>query len=304
MPLRLFGAGSTRVRSCPACERKIKADAAFCPSCYMVFRPEGSAALREYLQGARIPADVYLLRKMQSEDPNAGPVTKVPAQAEAAPVSPPEPAPAPSVESPPPLVESAAPLPAPPSVEAPTPAEQPRVEEGSAPRNGLGVPHRTKTRNGVESLLAFREPFPPMSVSAKDVPALFVWMLEKDPLIPNNLSRLAEIHAAAFPGTPAARLGYEQHLLLQVTEDLGLYGTKESLGFHLAQLAVAYRRASEAYRKAEADGSQAVNEALCQMASLASRLRMEAWIYHGLHGEPPQLPSTRQRELPLKFSGN
>ena len=48
-----------------------------------------------------------------------------------------------------------------------------------------------------------------MSVSAEDVPALFVWMLEKDPLIPNNLSRLAEIHAAVFPGTPAARLGYE-----------------------------------------------------------------------------------------------
>ena len=132
MLLRLFGAGSsTRVRSCPACERKIKADVTFCPSCYMVFRPEGSAALREYLQGARIPGDVYLLRKMQSEDPNAGPVTRVSAPAGAAKVSPPEPALASSAESPPapfeptipplPPVESAEPLPAPPSIEAPAP---------------------------------------------------------------------------------------------------------------------------------------------------------------------------------------
>jgi hypothetical protein len=161
-----------------------------------------------------------------------------------------------------------------------------------------------KTKNGVEGLLAFREPFPPLAISAEDVPALFAWMLEKDPLIPNNLSRLTDIHAAVFQDAPAARLGYDQHLLLQVTEDLGLYGTKESLGFHLAQLAAAYRRASEAYRKAEGGRAQAVDAALWQMASLASRLRMEAWIYHGLHGESPQLPSTRQRELPLKFPRN
>lgn len=316
MPLRLFGAGSsTRVRSCPACERKIKADATFCPSCYMVFRPEGSAALREYLQGARIPGDVYLLRKMQSEDPNAGPVMRASAPAGVAQVPPPESAPASSAESPPapseptipppPQVESAAPRPAPSSVEAPTPAEQPRIEKGPGPQDGPTVRHGVvKSRNGVEGLLAFREPLPPPAISAEDVPALFAWMLEKDPLIPNNLSRLTDIHAAVFQDAPAARLGYDQHLLLQVTEDLGLYGTKESLGFHLAQLAAAYRRASEAYRKAEGGRAQAVDAALWQMASLASRLRMEAWIYHGLHGEPPQLPSTRQRELPLKFPRN
>ena len=281
----------------------------------MVVRPEGSAALREYLQGARIPGDVYLLRKMQSEDPNAGPVMRASALAGAAQVSPPEPPPAPSAEfppapiepiiSPPPPVESVAPLTVPPSVEAPAPAEQPRIKKGTGPQDGPIVRHGTvKTRNGVEGLLAFREPFPPLAISAEDVPALFAWMLEKDPLIPNNLSRLTDIHAAVFQDAPAARLGYDQHLLLQVTEDLGLYGTKESLGFHLAQLAAAYRRASEAYRKAEGDRAQAVDAALWQMASLASRLRMEAWIYHGLHGEPPQLPSTRQRELPLKFPGN
>jgi hypothetical protein len=313
MPLRLFGAGSsTRVRSCPACEQKIKADATFCSSCYMVFRPEGSAALREYLQGARIPGDVYLLRKMQSEDPNAGPVTRGTVPAGTGQVAPPEPAPRSSAESspapfeppipPPPPVESTAPLLAPTSVEAPTPAEQPRINAGQGPQDGPTARQRmAKARNGVEGLLTFREPLPPLAISAEDVPALFAWMLEKDPFIPNNLSRLTDIHAAAFRDTPPARLGYDQHLLLQVTEDLGLYGTKESLGFHLAQLAAAYRRASEAYRKAEGDRAQEVDAALWQMASLASRMRMEAWIYHGLHGEPPQLPSTRQRELPLKF---
>src|SRR5512135_1436862 len=93
MALRLFGAGSIRARSCPACERNVKADATFCPSCYMVFRPEGAAALREFLQGGRVPPDVYLLRKMQTEDPDAGPVTCAPSgQADvrqAAPAGPP-----------------------------------------------------------------------------------------------------------------------------------------------------------------------------------------------------------------------
>jgi hypothetical protein len=161
-----------------------------------------------------------------------------------------------------------------------------------------------KTRNGVDGLLAFHEPFPPLTVSEEDLSTLFAWMLEKDPFIPNNLVRLAAIHAAVFQGKAADRLGYEQHLLLLVADDLGLYGTKECLGFHLAQLATAYRRATEAYREAQGDASLAANRALWQMANLASRLRMEAWIYHCLHNESPQLPSTRQRELPLKFRGN
>jgi len=161
-----------------------------------------------------------------------------------------------------------------------------------------------KTRNGVEGLLVFHNPFPPLAVSAEDVPTLFAWMLERDPLIPNNLVRLAAIHTAVFQDKPAALLGYEQHLILQLTEDLGLYGTKECLGFHLAHLAAAYRRAADAYRNAESDESAAANAALWQMASLSTRLRMEAWVYYGLHGESPQLSSTRQRELPLKFRGN
>jgi len=129
-------------------------------------------------------------------------------------------------------------------------------------------------------------------------------MLERDPVIPNNLARLQAIHADVFRNRPAARLGYEQHLLLQVTEDLALYTTEDALGFHLSQLAVAYRRAADAYRKAESEHSPAINLALWQMASMASRMRIEAWVYHARHGESPQIPSSRQRELPLTFPGH
>lgn len=310
--MRLFGAGGPRVRTCPACERKIEADATFCPSCYMVFRPEGSAALREYLQGARIPTDVYLLRKLQSEDPNAGPVTRDSEQAGPPQIEIPAPTPVQSVNSSPsrldpgapPPVESAASHSDQPIMEESTPLELKRVDESTVPKNKPGGRRTMKMRSGVEGLLAFHNPFPPLTVSVEDVPGLFAWMLERDPLIPNNLDRLGAIHRAVFQDKPAACLGYEQHLILQVAEDLGLYGTKECLGFHLAHLATAYRRASDAYRNAESDESAAANTALWQMASLATRLRMEAWVYYGLHGESPQLPSTRQRELPLKFHGN
>ncbi len=311
MPLRLFGAGgNARVRPCPACEQEIKADATFCPSCYMVFRPEGSAALREYLHGARIPADVYLLRKMQSEDPNAGPVTR--ASGGGAPRTDAEavPPPAPPAElqslSPPPSappVESLGPPSDQMPAEEPIPLDVPPTDPIPAGKSAPTARPEMKTRNGVEGLLAFREPAPPPTVSAEDAPALFAWMLEKDPFIPNNLDRLARIHASTFENKPAGALTYEQHLLLQVSEDLGLYGTKETLGFHLMQLAAAYRRAGDAYRKAEGIESVASNEALWQMASLASRIRMEAWVYHCLHGEPPQGHSARQRELPLRFRG-
>lgn len=304
MALRLFGAGSIRARSCPACERNVKADATFCPSCYMVFRPEGAAALREYLQGARVPADVYLLRKMQTEDPNAGPVTCVPleqADVRAAvpaetPLTPPA---EPSGSSPTASANQVAQ--AAPVATSPQKARPPK--EGSEPGSAQNGQARMKSRNGVEGFLAFVKPLPPPTLSLEELPALYAWMLEKDPVIPNNLARLQEIHAEVFRDKPAARLGYEQHLLLQVVEDLWVYTTEDALGFHLVQLAAAYRRASDAYRKAETEGS-AVNHPLWQMASLATRMRLEAWVYHARHGESPQLPSARQRELPLKFPGH
>jgi hypothetical protein len=270
----------------------------------MVFRPEGAAALREYLQGARVPADVYLLRKMHVEDPNAGPVTRADPDSNQAPKSPPVQTPLTNrieVIGPYPAISKERPIQrdpdAPASPRPPVPEERPEPRDG---KNGRSVP---KSRNGVGGFLAFAEPLPPSARSVEDVPALYAWMLEKDPVIPNNLARLQEIHAEVFRNTPAARLGYEQHLLLQVAEDLWVYTTEDALGFHLAQLAVAYRRAAEAYRKVEAEGS-AANHPLWQMASLATRMRLEAWVYHARHGESPQLPSTRQRELPLKFPGH
>ncbi len=305
MPLRIFGAGNPGVRPCPACERKIKADATFCPSCYMVFRPEGTAALREYLHGARVPADVYLLRKMQTEDPNAGPVTRtdprpatVPMSAptEIQPEAPPKPATSEALALP---TESTRPdrelAPSPSASTASLPKEKAGARDGDNGRPAL------KTRHGVEGFLAFVEPLPPTARSAEEVPSLYLWMLEKDPVIPNNLARLQAIHAEVFRNKPVAHLGYEQHLLLQVAEDVGLYTTEDALGYHLSQLAGAYRRAADAYRQAEAGGAAAMNHALWQMASLASRMRLEAWVFQARHGEPPQLPGTHQRELPLKF---
>jgi hypothetical protein len=301
MPLRIFGGGNTRVRACPACERKVRVDATFCPSCYMVFRPEGAAALREYLQGARVPADVYLLRKMQSEDPNAGPVTRA-ARADVDPTAgatlpaTPEPIPDPLLSGEPAATPPPSePLPAVPFllVEPSSPSPPMRAARGSA-----------RGRNGVEGLLLFEEPLPPIGGVGADLGGLLAWMLEHDPLIPNNLVRLAVIHAAVHEATPAGRLRYEEHILLQVSDDLGLHPAREGLGVHLGQLALAYRRAAEAYRKAAGSGESALNSALWQMASVASRLRIEAWIYRSRYGDMPQIPGARQRELPLQFAEN
>lgn len=305
MPLRFFGTGSARVRPCPACERKITVDATFCPSCYMVFRPEGAAALREYLQGARVPADIYMLRKMQSEDPDAGPVTRVARESiDARSATDADTLFAPPVESA--ASEDTASTTTPAQVESDvTELSKAHLPEAEARPQGVEkVPSKLRSRNGVEGFLAFVEPFPPPARAVEEVPALYAWMLEKDPVIPNNLARLQDIHALVFRNKPVARMGYEQHVLLQVAEDLWLYATEDTLGFHLAQLAAAYRQAADAYRKTESAGSAGVNHALWQMASLASRMRLEAWVYHTRHGESPQLPSTRQRELPLKFSGD
>jgi len=306
VPLRLFGAGSTRVRPCPACERKIKADATFCPACYMVFRPEGAADLREFLQGARIPADVYLLRTMQSGDPNAGPVTRVapaPVTSEnsPAPVALPPDVPTevatPEIEIP--SVPPSQPIPEALLQEQPAPAEQ----KPASPHGGNGR-FRSRPKSGIEGLLTFTTPLPPAARSIEDVPALFAWLLDRDPLIPNHLGRLQAIHTEVFRGKPAERLGYVEHIQLQVADDLSLHTTEEALGFHLAHLATAYRRAAEWYHQTESGGDPGVsNRALWEMASAASRIRLEAWVYHARYGETPRLPGTRQRELPLKFPG-
>jgi hypothetical protein len=113
-------------------------------------------------------------------------------------------------------------------------------------------------------------------------------MLERDPVIPNNLERLQQIHARVFRNNPAERLGYEQHLLLQVADDLDLHPTRDALGLHLMLLVAGYRRAVEAYHVAARREEREADSALWQMASLASRLRIEAWVYQTRHGVSPE----------------
>jgi hypothetical protein len=126
------------------------------------------------------------------------------------------------------------------------------------------------------------------------IPALFKWMLERDPVIPNNLELLEGIHARVFPNGPAANLGYERHVLLLITDDLLLHPTKESLADQLGRLAAAYRRAAGAYHAmAEKDPVEAA-AALWQMSNVATRLRVEAWVYHTRHGVPPEISRPRR----------
>jgi hypothetical protein len=300
MPLRLFGGqGSGGIRPCPACEREIAADATFCPSCYMILRPDGAVDLREHLRGGRIPGDVYLLRKMQADDPNAGPVVRE------SPVvaRPPSPAEAlvqqvPAASSPEsvdrcvsnPSVASA-PLPSTPTISAAspetaivTPVESRRVQTAAEPE--------ARAWKGVQSLLRFDPPLPPPTHSAEGVSALLTWMLERDPVIPNNLDLLDTLHAGIFQDGPALHLGYRQHLLVQIDDDLLLHPAQEALEMHLGFLATAYRKAASTYHTAhKREGEK--NTALWQMASMASRLRVEAWVFRTRYGVTPS--TTRPR---------
>jgi len=281
MPLRLFGwQGTGKYRSCPACEQKIAADATFCPFCYMVIRPEGASDLREHLQGGRIPSDVYLLRKMQVEDGNTGPVLRHP--------------PEPPVVEPPPLSPSARPEPATP---APSPSSTvkadppqltlPAVAEPPPPPPRSITPSQTPQWKGIFSFFKFEAPLPPATASLDELPALLHWMLERDPLIPNNLERLEALHAEVFRSGPAAGLGYEQHLLLQIQDDLLFHATQEPLDTHLSQLSATYRHAAAVYHAAAVKEGVEANTALWQMSSLASRLRVESWVYRSRYDARP-----------------
>jgi hypothetical protein len=281
MPLRLFGwQGTGKYRSCPACEQKIAADATFCPFCYMVIRPEGAADLREHLQGGRIPSDVYLLRKFQVDDGNTGPVLRhlaEPIVAESPPPSP-SPLPEPSPQAPSP--------PSPPQADSPQ-LTIPAVTEPAPPPPRSITPIRAPQWKGIFSFFKFEAPLPPATASLDDLPALLRWMLERDPLIPNNLERLEVLHASVFRSGPAASLGYEQHLLLQIQDDLLFHATQEPLDTHLVQLSATYRHAAATYHMAvDKEGAEA-NTALWQMSSLASRLRVESWVYRSRYDARP-----------------
>jgi hypothetical protein len=294
MALRLFGGqGDSKVRKCPACERKIAAEATFCPSCFLVIRPEGSADLRAHLRGARIPTDVYLLRKMQVEDPNTGPVVRLPPEASAA-----LPAPRPVAAA-----SAAASANTPPRSTTVDPANGPALTPAGAqplaPPNPAGAtpaPRGTTDDlpkrpvwTGVHSLVKFEAPLPPPAQTVEDIPTLYQWMLARDPLIPNNLELLDGIHARVFPNGPAANIKYEQHILLLISDDLILHPTRETLGNHLVLLTAAYRRAAGAYHTTAEKGQIEASVALWQMSSTASRLRLEAWVYHTRYGGPPEI---------------
>ena len=303
MPLRLFGGGSEKVRVCPACEHEIAAQATFCPSCYMVFRPEGAAELRKHLHGSRVPADVYLLRKMQVEDPNTGPVIRVSLEAQSAP--PPAEIAAPALTEPALAPETPAPqvsdTPAPvvtpvpsPSLTAPPDAQTAQVETAELPGAEAGARPKARAWKGVYSLVKFDPPLPPPTHAVEEVPPFLAWMLERDPVIPNNLELLETIHAETFRGRPAAPLGYQQHLLIQIADDLLLHPTQETLDTHLGLLAAAYRRAAGAYHAAARKGEDERGAALWHMASTASRLRVEAWIYQSRYGTTPEIARLRK----------
>lgn len=323
MPIRLFsGRGNDKGRACPACEQKVAAEATFCPSCYMVFRPEGAADLREHLQGGRIPSDVYLLRKLQVEDPDTGPVVREPARVSVSPLPTPpggpvSPGPLQPPESPvaaqafapelsvavavssavtpvangpaQSLISPDAPLlnPFPPG-ESPVMPMSP-VPAGTPPPAQMPAHPRAQGRGGFEHILEYKAPLPPPTRSIEETSSLFTWMLDQDPVIPNNLDRLREIHAGVFRDKPAGHLTYEQHILLQVADDLSLHSTRESMDLHLKTLAAGYRRAVGAYHIAARCGEHEADSALWQMASLASRLRVEGWIFQTRHGVPPEV---------------
>lgn len=304
MPLRLFGGqGGGRVRTCPACEREIAAQATFCPSCYMVIRPEGAADLREYLRGGRIPADVYLLRKMQVEDPNTGPVLREPGVTAGPPppaVEPETPLPA-AASAPPP---ASPPIPGPADVSGPsgsTPSPAAPAPPAATAESPRGEPDDASAARGwmwAHSLLRFDPPLPPPTHSAGDTPALLAWMLERDPVIPNNLELLETIHAGCFREGPGAHLGYQQHLLLQIDDDLLLHPTRDALETHLALLAAGYRRAAGLYHAAKPKGEEERNAMLWQMASIASRLRVEGWVFRTRYGVAPETTRSRRPRAP------
>lgn len=160
------------------------------------------------------------------------------------------------------------------------------------------APPKRPVWTGVHSLVKFEAPLPPRAQTVEDLPTLYQWMLARDPLIPNNIELLEEIHTRVFPNGPAANLRYEQHILLLISDDLTLHPTRETLGNHLVLLTTAYRRAAGAYHATAEKGQIEASVALWQMSSTASRLRVEAWIYHTRHGEPPEIIRPRRPRGP------
>jgi hypothetical protein len=157
------------------------------------------------------------------------------------------------------------------------------------PPEPAGEERAPSRRSGVRSLAEFEAPFPPPARTVEELDGLLTWMLDHDPLIPNNLPRLEAIHASVYHAGEAGRLDYRRHVILQAADDLTLHDTQEALQGHLERLAGAYRRAALSYGRAMEGKSEEVDVVLWRMSSLASRLRLEAWLYQSRHGVPAPL---------------
>jgi hypothetical protein len=260
----------------------------------MVIRPEGAADLREYLRGARIPSDVYLLRKMHLKDPNSGPVSRV---SEQEPTPPPAMVPDRLSIQPVAFVSPALPVPSSPEGFALSAS----TDTDSTSRVDSEEPSRSRAWAAGYSLIRFDGPLPPATHTVEEAPVLLAWMLEQDPMVAGLTDVLAAAHARTFGDDPVAQVGYQRHLLLLIGDDLLLHPNQEALAGHLEVLAAAYRRAVGASHAAVKRGQKVDYPALWRVASLACRLRLEAWVYRSRHGVSPE-PTRRLWPRPGKPS--
>lgn len=145
---------------------------------------------------------------------------------------------------------------------------------------------------------------PPACTGPQDLPPLVAWFLRHDPLIPNNLEVLEEAHRK-LQGHPPM-LTYQRHLTLAITDDLRTYDTQELLQKHLALLTTAYARTLHAFRDLESrypglttpdripePDRHRIWELCAQIGLIATRLRVEGWIYQERYGASPLMEKPR-----------
>jgi hypothetical protein len=225
------------------------------------------ADLHQALQGSRVRQDIYILRNLHRGDDEG--VVLLPTSEQS--------------RTPPPTVSPEAN-----SIEreqqTPPPDPKPRLRSGEGQGHGLLT-------------YSFASP-PPACTSLQDLPPLVEWFLRQDPLIPNNLEVLEEAHRKIHDRQP--QLPYQHHLTLAITDDLRTYDTQELLQKHLALLTTAYARTLHAFRDLASrypglDTPDRIPEPdrhriweLCvSIGLIATRLRVEGWIYQERYGVTP-----------------
>jgi len=272
--------GHRHSSACPACEKPLPAEGAFCPHCYMVLRPEGMAELHRSLQGAKIREDIYILRKLH--DGNEDVVMSL-AKA-------PDPEPAAQFRAGP--ADTA-------------PAKDPVLKERSTPTQ-THEPHQRRKQK-MQSLMTYAFPVAPPG-GLEDLPALIRWFLNHDRLVPNNIEILEEAHRTLYSGEDSRT--YQRHLAMAIADDLLTYNSPDLLQEHLILLTTVYARTLRELLGMTPDRQdlRALTELaeperkrildLCLRFGLtATRLRVEGWIYQLHYGEPPSVrkPTTKRR---------